>query len=113
MDDAKAPKEEISRRSLLKGVPVVAGIVASIGAVTVPEAVAQTKLTHEVAKYQDTPKNAKSARPACNSSRPTRAKSSRVLSSRMAGASSMQRKRDRRPLGAHDDEAMALLAAKP
>lgn len=58
MDDSKTLKEEISRRSLLKGMPAVAGIVVSFGAVALPEAaMAQTKLSHEVAKYQDMPKN--------------------------------------------------------
>lgn len=57
MDDTKAPKEKISRRSLLKSVPMVAGIVASVGAIAVPEAEAQTKLSHEVAKYQNKPNN--------------------------------------------------------
>jgi hypothetical protein len=58
MDDSKTLKEEISRRSLLKGMPAVAGIVVSFGTVALPEAaMAQTKLSHEVAKYQDMPKN--------------------------------------------------------
>ena len=55
MNDTKAPKEQISRRSLLKGAPMVAGIVVSAGMAAIPEAMAQTKLSHEVAKYQDKP----------------------------------------------------------
>ena len=57
MDDRTAPKEEISRRSLLKGVPMAAGILVSIGAIAVPEAMAQTKASHFLAKYQDAPKS--------------------------------------------------------
>lgn len=58
MDQTKMSKDEISRRSLLKGMPVVAGAVVSFGAVGLSEiAAAQTKLTHEVAKYQDKPNN--------------------------------------------------------
>lgn len=55
MDNTTASKEEISRRSLLKGVPMIAGIVVSVGAAAIPEAMAQSKLSHEVAKYQDKP----------------------------------------------------------
>lgn len=58
MDDTKTLKQEISRRSLLKGVPMVAGIAVSFGTVAMPDAaVAQTKLSHQAAKYQDMPKN--------------------------------------------------------
>lgn len=58
MDDRQTSEEEISRRSLLKGVPVVAGIVVTFATVALPDvATAQTKLSHEVAKYQDKPKN--------------------------------------------------------
>ena len=47
---------QLSRRSLLKSTPLVAGAVASLGvAGTMNKANAQTKLTHAVAKYQDTP----------------------------------------------------------
>lgn len=57
MIETKALKEEISRRSLLKGVPAAAAAV-SLGTLAISDtARAQTKLSHQVAKYQDTPKN--------------------------------------------------------
>jgi hypothetical protein len=46
----------LCRRSLLKSVPVIAGAIISTSAVA-ESLVAQTKLTHEAAKYQDTPKD--------------------------------------------------------
>jgi hypothetical protein len=46
----------LCRRSLLKSVPVIAGAIISTTAVA-ESLVAQTKLTHEAAKYQDTPKD--------------------------------------------------------
>jgi High potential iron-sulfur protein len=46
----------LCRRSLLKSVPVIAGAFISTSAVA-ESLVAQTKLTHEAAKYQDTPKD--------------------------------------------------------
>jgi hypothetical protein len=48
--------KSICRRSLLKNVPLVAGAIVSISAF--PNGVfAQTKVSHEVAKYQDQPNN--------------------------------------------------------
>jgi hypothetical protein len=49
-------KKGLCRRSLLKSVPVIAGAIISTSAVA-ESLVAQTKLTHEAAKYQDTPKD--------------------------------------------------------
>jgi hypothetical protein len=46
----------LSRRSLLKSVPILAGAVTSAAAFP-QTALAQTKLTHTVAKYQDQPNN--------------------------------------------------------
>ena len=46
----------LCRRSLLKSVPLIAGAIISTSAVA-ESLVAQTKLTHEAAKYQDTPKD--------------------------------------------------------
>ena len=46
----------LCRRSLLKSVPVIAGAIISTNAMA-QSLVAQTKLTHEAAKYQDTPKD--------------------------------------------------------
>ena len=46
----------LCRRSLLKSVPVIAGAIISTSAVA-ESLVAQTKLTHEASKYQDTPKD--------------------------------------------------------
>ena len=45
MDDATLPMKELSRRSLLKSVPIVAAAAASLGAAALPDAaLAQTKL---------------------------------------------------------------------
>jgi hypothetical protein len=44
----------ISRRAIMRGAVTLAGLAASL---TAGEAGAQTKLTHAVTKYQDTPKN--------------------------------------------------------
>ena len=49
-------KKGVCRRSVLKGVPMVAGAIISTSAMT-QNLFAQTKLTHEVAKYQDHPNN--------------------------------------------------------
>jgi hypothetical protein len=46
----------LCRRSLLQSVPVIAGAIISTNAMA-QSLVAQTKLTHEAAKYQDTPKD--------------------------------------------------------
>ena len=52
--DLTAPK--LSRRSLLQNVPILAGAIASAAAMP-QSALAQTKVSHDVAKYQDQPKN--------------------------------------------------------
>jgi hypothetical protein len=49
-------KRGVCRRSVLKSVPMVAGAIISTSAVA-PNLFAQTKLTHEAAKYQDQPNN--------------------------------------------------------
>jgi High potential iron-sulfur protein len=46
----------VSRRSLLKSVPVVAGGLMSMTA-TAQNALAQAKVSHTDSKYQDSPKN--------------------------------------------------------
>jgi hypothetical protein len=52
----QADKAGVCRRSLLKSVPMIAGAIISASAL--PDRVfAQTKLTHEAAKYQDQPNN--------------------------------------------------------
>ena len=48
-------KKGFCRRSLLKSVPMIAGAIISTSAMA--EMFAQTKLTHEAAKYQDSPKD--------------------------------------------------------
>jgi hypothetical protein len=48
-------KRGLCRRSLLKGVPFIAGAIITTKGVVL--AVAQTKLSHEAAKYQDNPKD--------------------------------------------------------
>jgi hypothetical protein len=58
MPDIVAFKNMISRRSLLRGAPVVAATAVSLGFLTPGEATAQqTKLSQALSKYQDTPKN--------------------------------------------------------
>lgn len=55
-DKATDLNSNTSRRTLLKSVPAIASAAVVLGALTKPQsAVAQTKLTHQVAKYQDTP----------------------------------------------------------
>jgi hypothetical protein len=49
-------REGICRRSVLKSVPMIAGVVISTNTVA-QNLFAQTKLTHEAAKYQDHPNN--------------------------------------------------------
>jgi hypothetical protein len=58
MPDIDAFKKMISRRSLLKGAPVVAATAVSLGCLATGEAMAQqAKLSQALAKYQDTPKD--------------------------------------------------------
>jgi hypothetical protein len=53
---SSSTKSGVCRRSLLKSVPIIAGAIFTTSAI--PESVfAQTKLTHEAAKYQDQPKD--------------------------------------------------------
>ncbi len=49
-------RKHVSRRLLLKSVPVVAGGLISMTA-TAHQALAQAKVSHADAKYQDSPKN--------------------------------------------------------
>ena len=49
-------KKGFCRRSLLKSVPMIAGAIISTNAIA-ESLFAQTKLTHEAAKYQDSPKD--------------------------------------------------------
>lgn len=57
-DKVTDPTANTSRRMLLKSVPAIASAVAVFGAIAEPSAaVAQTKLSHQVAKYQDAPHN--------------------------------------------------------
>ena len=49
-------KQGVCRRSLLKTVPAIAGAIISTSAMA-DILFAQTKLTHEAAKYQDSPKD--------------------------------------------------------
>ena len=58
MPDIAAIKNPISRRSLLKGAPLVAATAVTLDGLTPGEATAQqTKLSQALSKYQDTPKN--------------------------------------------------------
>ncbi len=55
-DQPGAAKDGVCRRSLLKSVPMIAGALISTSAV--PNSLfAQTKVSHETAKYQDQPNN--------------------------------------------------------
>jgi hypothetical protein len=55
-DQPGATKDGVCRRSLLKSIPMIAGAIVS--ATAIPDSVfAQTKVSHEVSKYQDQPKN--------------------------------------------------------
>ena len=49
-------KKGVCRRSLLKTIPAIAGAIVSTMA-TAESLFGQTKLNHETAKYQDTPKD--------------------------------------------------------
>ena len=49
-------KKGVCRRALLKSVPALAGVIISTNAMA-ESLFAQTKLTHEAAKYQDNPKD--------------------------------------------------------
>ena len=53
---ASSIKEGICRRSVLKSVPMIAGAIISTNALA-QNLLAQAKLTHEAAKYQDHPNN--------------------------------------------------------
>ena len=53
---SSAIKKGVCRRSLLKSVPALAGAIISTNAMA-ESLFAQTKLTHEAAKYQDHPKD--------------------------------------------------------
>ena len=58
MPDNVSPKNAISRRSLLKGAPLVAAAAISVGCLKPGEAMAQqVKMSQTLSKYQDTPKN--------------------------------------------------------
>ena len=58
MPDIAAIKNPISRRSLLKGAPLVAATAVSLDGLAPGEATAQQeKLSQALSKYQDTPKN--------------------------------------------------------
>lgn len=58
MDKPSKQSEPTSRRTLLKGVPTAALAAAAVGAIARPGAAhAQTKISHEAAKYQDKPNN--------------------------------------------------------
>jgi hypothetical protein len=55
-DQSNPTKDDVCRRSLLKSVTMIAGVIISASAI--PYSVfAQTKLTHEASKYQDQPKD--------------------------------------------------------
>jgi hypothetical protein len=53
---SNSTKDGICRRSLLKGVPIIAGTLISASAFS-QSLLAQTKLSHEAVKYQDQPKD--------------------------------------------------------
>ena len=53
---SQSTKKGVCRRSLLKSVPAIAGAILSTRAMA-DRLTVQTKLTHEAAKYQDSPKD--------------------------------------------------------
>lgn len=53
---SNSTKKGVCRRSLLKSVPAIVGGIVSTNAMA-ESLFAQTKLTHEAAKYQDEPKD--------------------------------------------------------
>jgi hypothetical protein len=55
-DPSNSIKKGVCRRSLLKGVPMVAGAIISTTTMA-PNLFAQTKLAHDAVKYQDHPNN--------------------------------------------------------
>ena len=55
-DTSSSTKKGFCRRSLLKSVPAIAGLIISTNAIA-ESLSAQTKLTHEAVKYQDNPKD--------------------------------------------------------
>ena len=55
-DPSNSTKNVVCRRSLLKSVPAFAGAIIATNAMA-ESLFAQTKLTHEAAKYQDNPKD--------------------------------------------------------
>ena len=56
IDRAPPTKQGVCRRSLLKSMPMIAG--AIVTATALPDRVfAQAKVSHEIAKYQDQPKD--------------------------------------------------------
>jgi hypothetical protein len=56
INPSSSTKKGVCRRSLLKSVPMIAGAIVSTNAMA-QNLFAQTKLTHEAAKYQDQPKD--------------------------------------------------------
>ena len=57
MVDIPAFRNLISRRSLLKGAPLVAATAVSLGGLTGKATAQQAKLSQALSKYQDTPKD--------------------------------------------------------
>lgn len=55
-DQSDLAQSKLTRRSLLKKAPILAGAIASAAALP-QSALAQTKLSHAASKYQDQPKN--------------------------------------------------------
>jgi hypothetical protein len=55
-NSSNSKKKGVCRRSLLKSVPAIVGGIISTNAMA-ESLFAQTKLTHEAAKYQDEPKD--------------------------------------------------------
>lgn len=53
---SKLAEKRVCRRSVLKSVPMIAGTIISANAIA-DTLLAQAKLTHAVAKYQDQPNN--------------------------------------------------------
>jgi hypothetical protein len=87
-DQPCATKDGVCRRSLLKSVPMIAG--TFISATAIPGRLfAQTKISHEIAKYQDQPNNGQQCATCVQFEPPSTWKTVESPSAQTGGANSM------------------------
>jgi len=84
---SRSINQGVCRRSVLKTVPAIVGAIVSTNAMA-DVLFAQTKLTHEAAKYQDSPKDGQQCSGCVSSWHQLPARSSRIPLPRVGGASS-------------------------